>query len=287
VTHTLYIVPTPIGNLEDITLRALRILREVSLIAAEDTRTTARLLQHYAITTPLTSYHEHNKLTKLDALFAALETGSVALVSDAGTPGINDPGYELIRAAIARGIRVEPLPGPSAVITALVGSGLPTDGFVFIGFLPRTERARAELFAALRQERRTTIAYESPNRLVESLSALCASLGVDHPVCVARELTKIHEEFQRGPAGAVLAHYQAHPPRGEIVLVIGGAAETAHDVWDEARLRDALLARLRAGMRLRDAAPLLAAESGWERKRVYELGLTLRHGPQPDDDSGG
>ncbi|MGQ9908420.1 MAG: 16S rRNA (cytidine(1402)-2'-O)-methyltransferase [Candidatus Flexifilum sp.] len=287
MTHTLYIVPTPIGNLEDITLRALRILREVSLIAAEDTRTTARLLQHYAITTPLTSYHEHNKLTKLDALFAALETGSVALVSDAGTPGINDPGYELIRAAIARGIRVEPLPGASAVITALVGSGLPTDGFVFIGFLPRTERARAELFAALRQERRTTIAYESPNRLVESLSALCASLGADHPVCVARELTKIHEEFQRGPAGAVLAHYQAHPPRGEIVLVIGGAAETAHAVWDETRLRDALLARLRAGMRLRDAAPLLAAESGWERKRVYELGLALRHGDQPDGDSGG
>ncbi|MCS7071798.1 MAG: 16S rRNA (cytidine(1402)-2'-O)-methyltransferase, partial [Anaerolinea sp.] len=143
MTHTLYIVPTPIGNLEDITLRALRVLREVSLIAAEDTRTTGKLLRHYAIATPLTSYHEHNKLTKLDAIFAALQTGSVALVSDAGTPGISDPGHELIREALARGIRVEPLPGASAVITALVGSGLPADGFVFVGFLPRTDRARA------------------------------------------------------------------------------------------------------------------------------------------------
>lgn len=284
---TLYVVPTPIGNLEDITLRALRILREVRLIAAEDTRTTGNLLRHYDIATPLTSYHEHNKLTKLDVIFAALETGSVALVSDAGTPGISDPGYELIQEAIGRGIRVEPLPGASAVITALVASGLPTDQFLFLGFLPRTDRARAELFAALRAEARTAVAYESPNRLVESLAALCAALGTDRPVCVARELTKIHEDFQRGPASEILAHYQTAPPRGEIVLVIGGTSKSAPSQWDDARVRAALTDRLRAGMHLRDAAPLIAAESGWERGRVYELGLALKRKAKPGSSSRG
>ncbi|HSS97307.1 MAG TPA: 16S rRNA (cytidine(1402)-2'-O)-methyltransferase, partial [Terriglobales bacterium] len=144
--NTLYIVPTPIGNLEDITLRALRILREVRLIAAEDTRTSRILLQHYQITTPLTSYHEHNKLTKLDAIFDALAKGDVALISDAGTPGISDPGYELIGAAIQRGFKVEPLPGASAIITGLVGSGLPTDSFLYLGFLPRKSNALRQFF---------------------------------------------------------------------------------------------------------------------------------------------
>lgn len=287
MTGTLFIVPTPIGNLEDITLRAVRVLREVTLIAAEDTRTTGNLLRHYDISTPLTSYHEHNKLTKLDVIFAALETGSVALVSDAGTPGISDPGYELIQEAIGRGIRVEPLPGASAVITALVASGLPTEQFIFLGFLPRTDRARAELYAGLRTELRTAVAYESPNRLVESLGALCAVLGADRPVCVARELTKIHEDFQRGPASDILSHFQAAPPRGEIVLMIGGAPAAAPALWDEARVRAALTDRLRAGMHLRDAAPLIAAESGWERGRVYELGLAIKRMAKPDSSSRG
>lgn len=267
---TLYIVPTPIGNLEDITLRALRVLREAALIAAEDTRTTRVLLRHYDIATPVTSYHEHNKLTKLDAVFAALAAGDVALVSDAGTPGISDPGYELVRAAVARGVRVEPLPGPSAIVTALVASGLPTDGFVYVGFVPRRAAARADFLAALADERRTLVAYESPNRLTDTLAAALAALG-DRPVCVARELTKIYEEFFRGTASAALAHYRANPPRGEIVLLIAGAQPADAAAWDEARVR-AELAALRAdGVPLSQAARELAARSGWPRRDVYAL----------------
>lgn len=270
MTGTLYIVPTPIGNLEDITLRALRILREVTLIAAEDTRTTRVLLSHYEISTPLTSYHEHNKLVKLDALFAALESGDVALVSDAGTPGISDPGYELINAAIARGYRIEPLPGASAIITALVGSGLPADGFVYLGFLPRKAKARADFLAEIAEERRTLIAYESPNRLLDSLAAVQAVLG-DRRLCVARELTKLYEEFFRGTASAAIAHYSANPPRGEIVLVIGGAAAEAESAWDAARVQAALDALLTDGESLSQAAKIIAARSGWKRRDVYAL----------------
>lgn len=269
---TLFIVPTPIGNLEDITLRALRVLREAALIAAEDTRTSRVLLQHYQITTPLTSYHEHNKLTKLDAIFAALETGDVALISDAGTPGISDPGYELVRQAIERGIRVEPLPGASAIITALVGSGLPTDGFVYLGFLPRKDRALRDFLSTLAAERRTLVAYESPNRLVDTLKVLQAVFG-DRQVCVARELSKKFEEFQRGSASAVLTHFEAQAPRGEIVLLIAGAAEVVPTVWDEQQVRAALRQRTDAGEPLSSAARAVATESGWERRVVYGLGI--------------
>jgi conserved hypothetical protein TIGR00096 len=268
----LYIVPTPIGNLEDITLRALRVLREAVLIAAEDTRTTRILLARYQIETPLTSYHEHNKLSKLDAIFAALETGPVALVSDAGMPGISDPGYELIGEAIARGVRVEPLPGPNAALTALVASGLPTDGFVFVGFLPKRERARRELLAELARERRTLIAYESPNRLLDALRAIEAVLG-DRPICVAREITKLHEEFFRGPVSAAHEHFTDRPPRGEIVLVIGGAPVDDAVVWEERAVRAALRQRLAEGEPLRMAAKAVGAESGWDRRAVYALGL--------------
>lgn len=270
---TLYVVPTPIGNLEDITLRALRILREVGLIAAEDTRTTRILLRHYGIETPLTSYHEHNKLTKLDMVFNALSIGDVALVSDAGTPGISDPGYELIAEAIARGVRVEALPGPSAVTTALVGSGLPSDGFVYLGFLPKKDKGRRELLAGLADEPRTLIAYESPNRLTGALEAVIETLG-DRPVCVARELTKIYEEYQRGGAREVLDHYRANPPRGEIVLLIGAAPAQAEAEWDEARVRAALRERLTAGEPLKLAAKAIAGQAGWDRRTVYALGVS-------------
>lgn len=273
---TLYIVPTPIGNLEDITLRALRVLGEVRLIAAEDTRTTRILLNRYAITTPLTSYHEHNKLAKLDAIFGALEQGDVALVSDAGTPGISDPGAELIAEAIARNIRVEPLPGPSAVLPALVASGLSTDGFLFAGFPPRKTSARAAFLSALAAESRTLIFYESPNRLTDLLEAVIATLG-DRPVCVARELSKIHEEFHRNHATGALAHYTANPPRGEIVLLVAGAPEAPPEVWDEARVLVALLARLDSGEPLSAAAKALAAETGWDRRAIYQLGLDARN----------
>ena len=269
---TLYIVPTPIGNLEDITLRALRILREVALIAAEDTRTTHILLDHYQITTPLTSYHEHNKLTRLDAILEALASSDVALVSDAGTPGISDPGYELISAAIAGGFRVEPLPGANAIIPALVGSGLPTDSFVYLGFLPRKDRALRAFLAEIASEPRTLVAYESPNRLVDTLETLLDVLG-DRPACVARELSKKFEEFRRGLLSDVLAHYREQPPRGEITLVIGGAPAEATSPWDEARVRASLNARLAAGEPLTSAARAVAAESGWNRRTVYNLGL--------------
>lgn len=269
---TLYIVPTPIGNLEDITLRALRVLKSVKLIAAEDTRTTRFLLNHFAITTPLTSYHEHNKLTKLDAIFAALAEGDVALVSDAGTPGINDPGYELIRAAVERGVKIEPLPGANAAITALVASGLPTDGFIYLGFLPKKDKARAEFLAPFADEPRTLILYESPNRLADALDAIRAALG-DRPACVAREITKLHEDFRRGRLSVIAAHYREQPPRGEIVIVVGGAPPKLPETWDEDRVRAALAARIAAGEPLKVAAKAVAAACGWDRRSVYALGI--------------
>ncbi len=264
---TLYLVPTPIGNLEDITLRALRVLKEVQLIAAEDTRTSRVLLSHYEIRTPLTSYHEHNKLSKLEALFDTLTNGDVALISDAGTPGISDPGYELVQAALERGFRVEPLPGANAITTALIASGLPTDRFTYLGFLPRKQLVA--FWQAFERDPNTLIAYESPNRLIETLEALQTALG-ERPVCVARELTKKFEEFVRGPVGEVIAHFQEHAPRGEITLVVGGAVIEA-ETWDEARVRSALQDRLDAGEPLTKAAKAVAAESGWEKRVVYRL----------------
>lgn len=271
----LYIVPTPIGNLEDITLRALRILREAKLIAAEDTRTSRILLQHYDITTPLTSYHEHNKLAKLDAIFETLATGDVALISDAGTPGISDPGYELISEAIGRGYRVEPLPGANAVITALVGSGLPTDSFLYLGFLPRKSAALQTFLQSVADEPHTLIAYESPNRLTATLKILLQTLG-DRPICVARELSKKFEEFQRGTASEVLAHFQATAPRGEITLVIGAATPQEQTVWDEEQIQAALFERLEQGESLNSAAKVIAADSGWDKRAVYALGINWK-----------
>jgi 16S rRNA (cytidine1402-2'-O)-methyltransferase len=273
---TLYIVPTPIGNLEDMTLRALRVLREVALIAAEDTRTSRVLLQHYEIPTPLTSYHQHNKLSKLDAIFEALAVSDVALISDAGTPGISDPGYELIREAITRGFRVEPLPGASALITALVGSGLPADEFVYLGFLPKKSKARAEFLAELAPERRTLIVYESPNRLLDTLQAIQDVLG-DRAVCVARELTKMYEEFFRGTIRDAIAHYQVNPPRGEIVLVISGAPPEDDAPWDEATVREMLFERLDAGETLSSAAKTVAGLANWNRREVYALGANRKN----------
>ncbi len=274
----LYLVPTPIGNLEDITLRALRVLREARLIAAEDTRTTRVLLQHFDIRTPLTSYHEHNRLSKLDVLLDALQAGDVALVSDAGTPGISDPGAELVAAALAHGVRVVPLPGANAALCALVASGLSTERFAFLGFPPRKRAERQALLAQAAQFDGTLILYESPNRLHDLLLDVVAVLGADRPVCAARELTKLYEEFQRGPATAVAAHYAGNPPRGECVLLIAGVPPAPPERWDDAAVRAALQARLAQGESLRDAARALAGEAGWERRAVYALGLALRDG---------
>lgn len=269
---TLYLVGTPIGNLEDITLRALRVLREVSLIAAEDTRHTRTLLARYDIHTPTTSYFEHNKLAKLDVILTALETGDVALVSDAGMPGISDPGYELVRAALERGFSVVPVPGPSAIITALAASGLPTDAFVYIGFLPRKAGERRRALQSLRGERRTLVLYEAPHRLLDTLGDILDTLG-DRPVAIARELTKVHEEIWRGTVAEARAHFAERVPRGEFTLVIGGTAEP--QAWAEEQVRAALGQRLAEGWSARDAAADVAVRSGWRKRDVHRLAAGL------------
>ncbi len=268
---TLYIVATPIGNLEDISLRALRVLKEVHLIAAEDTRTTKRLLARYGIDTPLTSYFEHNKLTKVDYVLAAAAAGDVALVSEAGMPGISDPGYELVVAALAHDIAVVPVPGPSAAITALAISGLPTDQFVYLGFLPRRAAERRRLLAEVAAEPRTLVAFEAPHRLLASLADIVAELG-DRRLAAARELTKLHEEVVRGTATEVLAHFQATPPRGEFTLVIAGRPrEEARATPAEARQ---LLAELMSrGLSGRQAVRQVAEALGLQRREIYRLWL--------------
>ena len=277
----LYLVATPIGNLEDMTTRALRVLREATLIAAEDTRHTRKLLSHFDIHTPLTSYFEHNKLNKLDSILEALNTGDVALVSDAGTPGLSDPGYELVRAALGAGYTVTPIPGPSAVVAALVASGLPTDAFVYLGFLPRKDSERNALLESIAPEPRTLVAYESPHRLLQTLADIEAMLG-NRPVAVARELTKLHEEIFRGPVRAAYEHFSAKDVLGEITLVIGGAGGAPEDVWDEARVREALAVRLEAGAKPREAAHWVADRSGWKSRDVYNL---LTNEPARDTDA--
>lgn len=216
---SLYVIATPIGNLEDISLRALRLLREVKLIAAEDTRTTRRLLNAYDIKTPMTSYHEHSRKARLDYLLDFVENEDLALVSEAGMPGLSDPGYNLIVAAIERGICVVPVPGASAVITSLVVSGLPTDQFVYLGFLPRRQGQRQRLLSSLVDERRSLVAFETPHRLGEALGDIEEILG-DRRLSVCRELTKIHEEIFRSNVSKAREHFTE--PRGEFTLVIEG-----------------------------------------------------------------
>ena len=268
---TLYVVGTPIGNLEDITLRALRILKQVALIAAEDTRRARILARRYGIETPTTSYFKDNKLTKLEALLGALDAGDVALISEAGMPGLSDPGYELVRAAIERGYPVVPIPGPSAPVTALVVSGLPPDSFLFLGYLPRQQNKRRRLLDEVARERRTLILFETPHRLRESLADVEAVLG-DRPLAVCRELTKLHEEVWRGTVSGARAYFDEVKPRGEFTLVIGGAPE-GREHWDEERVRTALDELLAQGVRRPDAARRIASLSGWNRDQVYKLGL--------------
>jgi 16S rRNA (cytidine1402-2'-O)-methyltransferase len=271
---TLYVVGTPIGNLEDVSLRALRVLGEVGLIAAEDTRKTRKLLTHFKIETSLTSYHEHNKLTRLDELLSTLQHKDVALVSEAGMPGLSDPGYELIQAAIARGIPVVPVPGPSALITALVVSGLPTDSFLYLGFLPRRQKQRRQLLASVARERRTLVAFEAPHRLQASLADLKDVLG-DRRIALARELTKLHEEVWRGSISQALAHFEDNPPRGEFTLVIEGAREE-RVTWDEERVREALAGLLAEGVERKEAVKVVSELAGWPKREVYKVALKER-----------
>ncbi len=266
----LYIVPTPIGNLEDITLRALRVLREVSLIAAEDTRTSRVLLDHFEILKPMISYHEHNKVDRIDEVLDALERGDVALISDAGTPGLSDPGYELIGACLKAGVEVIPLPGATAAITALVASGLPTDRFTFLGFLPRKKHAQIALFIEMQDVEHTLIAYESPHRLVGSLEVVMMTFGESRQVCVAREISKMFEEFFRGTAREAYAYFGDAPVRGEITLLIGGRPQDDL-AWTEARVRTELISRMAAGESRNAAAKAIATESGWSKRDIYAL----------------
>lgn len=216
---------TPIGNLEDITLRALRVLNEVPLVAAEDTRVTRTLFAAHAIHTPLASFHEFSTPAQRAKLVAKLEQGDVALVTDAGTPGVSDPGFPLIRDALAAGHTVVPIPGPSAPIAALIASGLPTHAFTFLGFLPRTAQGRRKLFRAQADDPRTLIVFESPHRVRKALDDLQAEVGPERPIAVARELTKRYEEIFRGTAAEACAHFARSEPRGEFTLVIGGASK--------------------------------------------------------------
>ena len=272
---TLYIVGTPIGNLEDISLRALRTLREVDLIAAEDTRRTRKLLAHYDIKTPLTSYHEHNKLAKLDFLLETLREKDVALVSEAGMPGLSDPGYELVRAAIEAHIPIVPIPGPSALVTALVVSGLPTDSFLYLGFLPRRRAERRRLLSSIAEEKRTIVAFEAPHRLLASLEDIREVLG-NRRIAVARELTKMFEEVIRGDLDEVIQHFSETRPRGEFTLVIEGAKEI---VWEEERVREELGKLLAGGVRGKEAIKRVAKSAGWPRREVYKIWLDMRKNP--------
>jgi 16S rRNA (cytidine1402-2'-O)-methyltransferase len=222
----LFIVPTPIGNLEDITLRAIRILKEVDLILAEDTRTSGKLLKHFEIATHMHSHHMHNEHKTIENLIARLKSGeTIALISDAGTPAISDPGFLLTRACVENGITVECLPGATAFVPALVNSGLPNDKFVFEGFLP-DKKGRQTRYLALAEETRTMILYVSPHKIVKTLAEFITYFGEDRQICVSRELSKLHEENVRGTVREVLTHFENKPPKGEIVVVVGGKTTT-------------------------------------------------------------
>ena len=267
----LYLVSTPIGNLEDITLRALRVLREVDLIAAEDTRHSKRLLGHYEISKKLISLHEHNEERQIDFVLRALERGeSVALISDAGAPLISDPGYKLVRAVIDAGYDVVPIPGPSAVLAALTASGLPTDRFLFLGFPPRKPSARVEWLRGVATEPAALVLFESPRRLPALLKDIVAVLGPDRPVVIARELTKMHEAFWRGRADEAARTF-AEPPLGEVVVLVAGAGDSSAAGTSEfsPELLEIARAMQKGGLKPSEIARLLARLTGLPRRDLY------------------
>lgn len=266
----MYLVATPIGNLEDISLRALRILKEVGLIAAEDTRRTHQLLSRYQISTPLTSYYEHNKLVKLPAILRRLEQEDVALVSEAGMPGISDPGYELVAAAIEHGFTVVPIPGASALTAALAVSGLPASQFVFLGFLPRRKAERRRLLQSVSAETRTLVAFETPHRLRAALADILEMLG-DRQVAICRELTKIYEEVFRGAIKAALEHFAV--PRGEFTLVIEGNKDKEQPASNE--IEEELRKLKKAGTPFKEAFTRLTAQSRLSKRKAYQIWLRL------------
>jgi 16S rRNA (cytidine1402-2'-O)-methyltransferase len=268
---SLYVVATPIGNLEDITLRAIRILKEVKLIVAEDTRKTRLLLSAYNINTPTTSYHEHNKLTKLNYILEYLINKDVALVSDAGMPGISDPGYELISAAYRNNIPVVPVPGPSVLLTALVVSGLPASSFLFLGFIPHKSGDRKRLFKSVTLDRRTLVFFESPHRMPACLADMRSVFG-DRKIAVCRELTKLHEEVFRGTLSQAVEHFIL--PKGEFTLVLAG-----NETDDKPILNPEIKKRLEnlqiSGKKAREAISEVAQDTGISKKELYQAWIKI------------
>ena len=265
---TLYVVATPIGNLEDISYRAVRVLKEADLIACEDTRHTAKLLHHYGIDKPTVSYHEHNEASRAEELVTKLIAGlNVAQVSDAGMPGISDPGYRVIKLAIERGVPVVPIPGASALVAALAASGLPTNSFQFLGFLPARSGERRTLLESVRDAQQTTVVYEAPHRIAETMKDIVELLGAERPVVLARELTKVHEEFIRGSAAQVLHRAQEHELKGEITLLVGKSEEQQTAPKDIAQRLEELMRE----QKLEESAALkvLAKQQGISKSEVY------------------
>jgi 16S rRNA (cytidine1402-2'-O)-methyltransferase len=273
--QTLYLVGTPIGNLGDMTMRGLEVLKGVDTIAAEDTRHTGKLLHHFQIKTPQISYHQHNEQQRIPELISQLQAGkSIALVTDAGMPGISDPGYLLVAACVAAGIRVIPIPGVTAVITAVSASGLPSDRFVFEGFLPVKGQERRDRLQSVSGDSRTLVFYESPHRLRQTLADFAETFGVDRQIVLGRELTKLHEEFWRGEIGAAIEHYTQIEPQGEYSIVVAGAAVSHPTLSDEAIDR-ALIELMLAGTSRSQASRIVAEQISQSRRYVYQLALAI------------
>ncbi|MDO5126705.1 MAG: 16S rRNA (cytidine(1402)-2'-O)-methyltransferase [Eubacteriales bacterium] len=277
---TLYLVATPIGNLEDMTYRAVRILREVDLIAAEDTRNSIKLLNHFEIKTPMTSYHEHNKYEKADTLVAKLLGGkNIAAITDAGTPGISDPGEELVRAAYEAGIRVVPVPGACAAINALIASGLSTRRFAFEAFLPSDKKDRKEVLSTLAKETRTMVVYEAPHRLVRTLEELLEAIG-NRRITICRELTKKHEQFFQTTFEEALIYYKQNEPKGECIVVIEGISytslkEEAAKQWETMSIPEHIEHYMKQGMDKKEATKKVAYDRGIPKREVYEFTINL------------
>lgn len=266
----LYLVATPIGNLEDMNPRGVRILKESILIAAEDTRHTKILLKHFDINTECISYFEHNKLNKIDFILEKLNHGDVALVSDAGTPAINDPGYELVKACLNASFDVQPVPGPSAPISALSVSGLPTDSFLYLGYLPNKKNERRKSLEQISEQPYTLIFLESPHRLLDSLADIQETLG-NRQICIAREMTKMYEEYFRGNIADGIEYFKSKEPRGEFTLVIEGKKKEEIEKWDEEKLLKAIKKELKKDKSAKEISVELAKSSGWNKKEIYNL----------------
>ncbi len=272
---TLYLVGTPIGNLEDMTFRGIKVLQDVDTIAAEDTRHTGKLLHHFQIKTPQISYHQHNEQQRIPELIERLQAGkSIALVTDAGMPGISDPGYLLVAACVAAGIRVVPIPGVTAVITAVSASGLPTERFGFEGFLPAKTQARRERLESIAGDARTLVFYESPHRLRQTLADLATIFGRERQIVLARELTKLHEEFWRGSIAAAIDRYTEIEPQGEYALVVAGAA-VSQPLVSDAAIDRALIELMLQGTSRSQASRIVAEQVSQPRKYVYQLALAI------------